>query len=175
MIRGFQNVSRRTVARKAQTGLAVAAVAALTVLMSACSAPADTEAEQGLQTDTEETVYADWLRDFQKCLSSEGIDLNIDSGSGGSIGIDTDDFDMEAFETAQNTCIDKVGEPPAQAGQMSDADQQEAASEFTKCLRSEGYDVPDPDPSGGAQMLPTDVDQEVLDKCMSASNASAGN
>jgi hypothetical protein len=98
--------------------------------------------------------------DFINCLRKQGLDvpdptvnadgtLSLAPPGGGATGGQPADRDPAIFQKAIAAC----GNPPASLTGGFNPDQpgfQDAALSFAKCMREKGYDVPDPDFSGGA-------------------------
>ena len=91
---------------------------------------------------------------FAECLRDEGLDVSdpgFSSGRGpGGIlrGIDRQDPEVQA---ALETCRPLIESARPELTDEEQAERQDAVLAFTKCLRSEGLDVSDPDFSGGGR------------------------
>lgn len=136
---------------------ALAAVPLLIGLFAGCSAEQDTKPSADSASDsagTSQQQYDAWNMKFRTCLKDKGVDVPDDPKQ----GLPLDDSSKDPMET----CMEEVGEPPAQAGQPSEQEQLDGIIRMNECLRERGYDVKDPTP-GEPIMLPniTPEDQEA--------------
>lgn len=177
---------RTATSRAARTTFSALAAAGVIALLAACGgAPASDDSSE-LKTGNEQAAYDDWQRDYNKCLSDEGIDMGAfetsavdggtatEDGSSGAMSsaqsITEGDIDIAAFEKASKACFDKLGEMPTPPGMPSPEEMQKSMLAFAKCMRDAGYDYPDPeiskDGSFSMQALAMDeFDPEVMNAC----------
>jgi hypothetical protein len=107
----------------------------------------------GSASDTEQELI-DWVQ----CMRDQGVDVpdpqvdadgNLTLGDGGpGLGGGGGGVDQEALQAASEVC----GEiPPGAFGgdQPDQTEVQDRLLEFAQCMRDNGYDMPDPDFSGG--------------------------
>jgi hypothetical protein len=118
----------------------------------------DDSSDDGSASDSEEELI-DWVA----CMRDEGIDvpdpqvdadgnLTLGPGLGGGGG----QVDPEALQDATDVC----GEVPQSAfgGERPDQTEiQDTLLEFAQCMRKNGYDMPDPNFSGGSAVNLTEV------------------
>lgn len=153
----------------------VLVVAALVVLVTACSRPGAQTPTQNRQQQAEARALA-----YSKCMRAHGVPNYPDpTTSGGGVGIQLSpnsgvDTQSPQFKAAQNDCKKLAPGPgtltPQQLAQVK-ADELKTA----QCMRSHGY--PDfPDPNGqGVIKLPPGIDQNAtqfrsaLQKCQKGS------
>lgn len=121
----------------------------------------DNSSDDGSANDSEEELI-DWV----ECMRDEGIDVpdpqvdadgNLTLGPGlGGGGGGGEQVDPEAVQDAMEVC----GEVPQSAfgGEQPDQTEiQDTLLEFARCMRENGYDMPDPDFSGGSTVNLTEV------------------
>jgi hypothetical protein len=158
--------------------LAVCAFALLVLLLAACGGggssndgvasasddasgsddSGDDSSDEGSASDSEQELL-DWVA----CMRDEGVDvpdpevdadgnLTLGPGLGGGGG----QVDPEAVQDATEVC----GDVPQSAfgGEQPDQTEiQDTLLEFARCMRENGYDMPDPDFSGGSTVNLTEV------------------
>jgi hypothetical protein len=167
--------------RGAQWILTVCALALLVLLLVACGGggsedgvaaasedtsgsddSGDDSSDDGSASDSEEELI-DWV----ECMRDEGIDvpdpqvdadgnLTLGPGLGGGGGGGGGQLDPEALQDATEVC----GEVPQSAfgGERPDQTEiQDTLLEFAQCMRKNGYDMPDPNFSGGSAVNLTEV------------------
>ena len=132
--------------------LAVLAVIAIAVLISACgsSAPAATGSGGG---GNNTAANAQKAVKFAECMRSNGVSEFPDPGASGKFTIDgiangsSLDPSTPAFKHAIAAC--KNLEPSGFMGHKRSAQEQEAALKFAQCIRANGVpDFPDPTANG---------------------------
>jgi hypothetical protein len=144
----------------------------LAVTAAACSGDdsdsqvASVDSEEAAETDGEvngasdSEVTEDEMLEYTECLRGQGLDVEdpvVDAdgnvsfgGFGGGVTPGSAEFTalMEQLQDAQEAC----GEPPGGgfAGRTGDdqTELQDTMLEFARCMRDNGYDMPDPDFSG---------------------------
>lgn len=179
-------LKKRPTSHGARNALAALAAAGIIAVLAACGgAPASNDSAE-LKTGNEQAAFDDWQRDYNKCLSDEGIDMGsfeataVDGGTASDDGssqpmesaqsITEGDIDIEAFEKASKTCTDKLGEMPTPPGMPSPEEMQKNMLAFAKCMREAGYDYPDPEVSKDGSismqaMAMDDFDPAVMEQC----------
>ncbi|NUT50430.1 MAG: hypothetical protein HOV94_24455 [Saccharothrix sp.] len=93
----------------------------------------------------------DRLREFARCMRSNGVDVP-DPAPGGKPGVSGKvDRTAPDFERAREACREFL---PG-GGDLStlDPEQWDRLREFAQCMRANGVDVPDPDPTSGKSGL----------------------
>lgn len=150
--------------------LLLPAVVALGLLASACGGPSEgatdgiaSAGDGGAATAASAKKNADPQQaglDFAQCMREHGVDVpDPTSGDGGMVMIGPGPGETHAggvhsgppagFEDADHECrhfLDGlIGDGPGPL----DAEQQDKALKFAKCMRDNGVDMPDPDFSGG--------------------------
>jgi hypothetical protein len=125
--------------------VAVLAVIAMVVLISACgsSAPAGTSSADNTAANAQKAVR------FAKCMRRNGVSNFPDPGASGKLTIDaiangsSVDTSTPAFNQAIGAC--KELEPAGFTGGRRTSQQQAAALKFAQCIRANGVsDFPDP-------------------------------
>lgn len=156
----------------------------LLLLLTGCSsdsgAGGDASGSGELSSGTEQQAFDEWNAAFDDCMKEQGIDLerfrsHADDGSGSSGESDgheaiaiPDDFDLALYESANETCTERVGAPPVPPGAPEQEELQEMMLAFAACMREAGYDYPDPEFDGGgavAAMPADEYDPADLDRC----------
>ena len=143
-------------------------VAALAVLAAACGGSAD--ADDGVASLDDSVVVAttdtaaaadlteeEALLAFTACLRDAGVDIDDPTvDADGNLRIarpnnaaENPDFDREAFGAARESCSQYL-EGVNLGFQAEDRTEiEDQLLEFAACMRDNGYDMPDPDFSGG--------------------------
>lgn len=175
-----------------KTAAVVFAGIAIAISLTACGTGGEqTGGADGLAVDNQEAAFTDWRIKFDACLKDQGVevqslqtsmnsgDSESDGGSGtgggetGAATLDMSGVDMDEFQKAYDSCLDKVGEPPVDPNMPSPEEMNEQMLAFAKCMRDAGYDFPDPEPVSGNGVAPAmrlggdDVDPAVMEKCSS--------
>ncbi|OJX97934.1 MAG: hypothetical protein BGO96_13610 [Micrococcales bacterium 73-15] len=166
--------SRRHPGRLLSAGIAALA---LTGLLTSCAADQSAQEDAELDTSNEQTDFDDWNRDFTACMADQGVDLPSGSGGDGVTMLDPGEVDMDELLSAQQTCYDQVGEPPASPDDPGVEEQNEAELAFAKCMRDAGYDFPDPGSSGSGTTTTTlegEVDPQDIMTCREAAGLGGG-
>jgi hypothetical protein len=147
----------------------VAGVAASGLLLAACGGDSGDDSgvaalgEDGAPAEdgsTDAAAIEEEMLNYTECLRDQGLDVEdpvIDANGNvtfGGPGPSADGAEgrqqfFEGLEAAEDVC----GQPPGGAfGDHGGADQTEvedALVEFAECMREAGFDMPDPDLSGG--------------------------
>ena len=101
---------------------------------------------------------------FAQCMREKGFDVP-DTGLTPENLKDTSD----AFNSALNECIDKVSGMTGDDSVVNDQAARETLVKGAECLRGLGYDVKDPDASGGINLQ--DIPQDAINKCFTQTGA----
>lgn len=140
-------------------------IAVLTLVLAACGGGSD-DGVASLETET--TVAADQavdietdneqaLTDFAQCMRDNGIDMDdptVDANGNLTFGGQSqqgniEEFDEDALQAAFEACEEHLA---GVAMGFTDTDLSEIEDtllEFTSCMREQGFDMADPDLSGG--------------------------
>ncbi|MER5966632.1 hypothetical protein [Streptomyces sp. NPDC002057] len=162
-----------TIRRITRTAAAPVLAAALALLATACSG-SDTSSSGSGRNDggvSEEGKKADQAFEHRKCLREQGLDVPEpkpgEQGVGLTIG--GDGMSKEKMEKAFKACQGKAaaagfGKEPTQADK-------DKALAFAKCMRENGFNMPDPKFDGGAQAampIPQGAEKQKFDKANKA-------
>lgn len=101
---------------------------------------------------------------FAQCMREKGFDVP-DTGLTAENLKDTSD----AFNSALNECMDKVSGMTGDDSVVNDQAARETLVKGAECLRGLGYDVKDPDASGGINLQ--DIPQDAINKCFTQTGA----
>jgi hypothetical protein len=146
---------------------AVACAAVLGLFGTACSDGSDSKSSKGSGTSAGKTDE-DKSVAFRKCLRDNGLKVDEPKGGGqdkksGTVAIGGGD--KSKVEKAMKACRDKA--PNGGAQELSQAEKDKALK-FAKCMRDNGYNMPDPKfgESGArkAQKVPTGEEKKKFDK-----------
>ncbi|MFJ2931278.1 hypothetical protein ACIO8G_00760 [Streptomyces sp. NPDC087219] len=162
---------RRIIRAAAATSLA----AALTLLATACSGSDSDSAGSGSGKDggsvSDEGKKADQAFEHRKCLREQGLDVPEpkpgEQGVGLTIG--GDGMSKEKMEKAFKACQDKAG--GAGFGKEPTQADKDKALAYAKCMRQNGFNMPDPKFDGGAQAampIPQGAEKQKFDKAAKA-------
>lgn len=166
----------RTTTKRSRLTLALAG-ASLLILLAGCADAGGSGGDGELSSSTDEQAFDEWSAVFDECMKEQGVDLeqfraqtSTENGEDEQASVTVpDDLDIQLFEKANETCLDEVGHPPAQAGAPDEEEWQENMLAFAACMREAGYDYPDPEfkGNGGAVVEhPADeYDPADLDHC----------
>ena len=100
----------------------------------------------------------------RQCMREKGFDVP-DTGLTPENLKDTSD----AFNSALNECMDKVSGMTGDDSVVNDQAARETLVKGAECLRGLGYDVKDPDASGGINLQ--DIPQDAINKCFTQTGA----
>lgn len=144
---------------------ALAAVALIIALFTACSAGDNKPASGDKKESSKIATFDDWQLAFAKCMRAEGLDVP-DPNKDGSMAV-TVPRDAGGFEKARKKCRTDLGEPPTPPGQKKQSKEQVLAEQLktAKCFRDAGFDVPDPK-ENMVSGLPANAPEDVLKKCI---------
>ena len=101
---------------------------------------------------------------FAQCMREKGFEVP-DTGLTPENLKDTSD----AFNSALNECMDKVSGMTGDDSVVNDQAARETLVKGAECLRGLGYDVKDPDASGGINLQ--DIPQDAINKCFTQTGA----
>lgn len=155
--------------------LALVGTILLTGLAACAPTPEATDRTDGFDSTSDEQAFEDWRLALDDCMAEAGFDLPSvavqgegEEGGGDAVSVDPGEVDLEALESAQEMCFEKVGQPPAQEGMPNDDEMHEMQLVFAKCMREAGYDYHDPTPGkgGAVSAMPADeFDPADVDRC----------
>jgi len=129
---------------------------------------------EGTKVDPEDAML-----DYTKCMREHGVDMP-DPGADGGTMIDLGEVDMATMKAADKACGDilKSVQQTAPSNNMDDGKFEEMLLAQAKCLRSKGYDVPDPVAQGGGGfsggVYPDNAHGPAFDKAMKECNDEVG-
>ena len=151
----------------AQTrALAVIAIT-LAAALSACGSTGSSTSSTSTKSPTAAATNAasgDPHLVFAQCMREKGFDVP-DTGLTPENLKDTSD----AFNSALNECMDKVSGMTGDDSVVNDQAARETLVKGAECLRGLGYDVKDPDASGGINLQ--DIPQDAINKCFTQTGA----
>lgn len=151
----------------AQTrALAVIAIT-LAAALSACGSTGSSTSSTSTKNPTAAATNAassDPNLVFAQCMREKGFDVP-DTGLTPENLKDTSD----AFNSALNECMDKVSGMTGDDSVVNDQAARETLVKGAECLRGLGYDVKDPDASGGINLQ--DIPQDAINKCFTQTGA----
>ncbi|MFE7511648.1 hypothetical protein ACFU8I_10545 [Streptomyces sp. NPDC057540] len=163
-----------TIRRIIRTAAAPSLAAALALFATACSGN-DPGAKEDASVN-EEGKKADQAFEHRKCLREQGLDVPEpkpgESGVGLTIG--GDGMSKEKMEKAFKACASKAG--GAGFGKEPTQADKDKALAYAKCMRENGFNMPDPKFDGGAQQampIPQGAQKEKFDKAAKACEGAA--
>ena len=152
---------------RAQTrALAVIAIT-LAAALSACGSTGSSTSSASTKSPSAAATNAassDPNLVFAQCMREKGFDVP-DTGLTPENLKDTSD----AFNSALNECMDKVSGMTGDDSVVNDQAARETLVKGAECLRGLGYDVKDPDASGGINLQ--DIPQDAINKCFTQTGA----
>ncbi|MEU2660748.1 hypothetical protein ABZ615_36220 [Streptomyces sp. NPDC007325] len=158
-----------TIRRIIRTAAAPSLAAALALFATACSGDAAGGKDAGSASD--EGKKADQAFEHRKCLREQGLDVPEpkpgEQGVGLTIG--GDGMSKEKMEKAFKACADKAG--GAGFGKEPTQADKDKALAYAKCMRENGFNMPDPKFDGGAQQalpIPQGAEKQKFEKAMKA-------
>ena len=152
-------------------GVAVVALA-LALLVSACGGTDGGSAGGGNTRDGAENAALEWA----ECMREHGVDVadpEVDSAGRLVITPDTDPPDprQPGFRRAMAACDDLMRKALPDPGDISKEEQarmRDAALEFTRCMRKQGIDMPDPSTSGRGVAIPVKPNDPAFQRAAEA-------
>ncbi|MGW3583809.1 hypothetical protein ACWDM8_21105 [Streptomyces rubiginosohelvolus] len=166
-----QTLSRRTASRARGRSLAAACVlaAALALTATACSGDGGGTKGGGSASDSKKTKE-DQALEHRKCLREQGLDIPEPKPGENGMGVTIDGGSMgkEKMEKAFKACEDKaVGGGPKE---MTQAEKDKAVA-YARCMRQNGFDMPDPKFDGGAMQAAPALKPKDMKKFEKANKA----
>ncbi|GGY51426.1 hypothetical protein OH797_15995 [Streptomyces anulatus] len=164
-------LSRRTTARSRGRSLAAACAmaAALALTATACSGDGGGTKDGGSASGTGKTEE-DQALEHRKCLREQGLDIPEPKPGQDGMGITIDGGSKgkEEMEKAFKACEDKaVGGGPKELTQA----EKDKMVAFARCMRENGFDMPDPKFDGGAMQAAPALKQKDMKKFEKANKA----
>ncbi|MFI0109033.1 hypothetical protein ACH4NW_11900 [Streptomyces globisporus] len=164
-------LSRRTASRARGRSLAAACalVAALALTATACSGDGGGTKGGGSASDSKKTKE-DQALEHRKCLREQGLDIPEPKPGENGMGVTIDGGSMgkEKMEKAFKACEDKaVGGGPKE---MTQAEKDKAVA-YARCMRQNGFDMPDPKFDGGAMQAAPALKSKDMKKFEKANKA----
>ncbi|MFI1783955.1 hypothetical protein [Streptomyces rubiginosohelvolus] len=166
-----QTLSRRTASRARGRSLATACAlaAALALTATACSGDGGGTKDGGSASDSKKTKE-DQALEHRKCLREQGLDIPEPKPGENGMGVTIDGGSMgkEKMEKAFKACEDKaVGGGPKE---MTQAEKDKAVA-YARCMRQNGFDMPDPKFDGGAMQAAPALKPKDMKKFEKANKA----
>ncbi|ALU95460.1 MULTISPECIES: hypothetical protein [Streptomyces] len=166
-----QTLSRRTAsrARGRSVAAACALAAALALTATACSGDGGGTKDGGSASDSKKTKE-DQALEHRKCLREQGLDIPEPKPGENGMGVTIDGGSMgkEKMEKAFKACEDKaVGGGPKE---MTQAEKDKAVA-YARCMRQNGFDMPDPKFDGGAMQAAPALKSKDMKKFEKANKA----
>ncbi|AWL86837.1 hypothetical protein AMK14_06540 [Streptomyces sp. TSRI0445] len=164
-------LSRRTASRARGRSLAAACAlaAALALTATACSGDGGGTKGGGSASDSKKTKE-DQALEHRKCLREQGLDIPEPKPGENGMGVTIDGGSMgkEKMEKAFKACEDKaVGGGPKE---MTQAEKDKAVA-YARCMRQNGFDMPDPKFDGGAMQAAPALKSKDMKKFEKANKA----
>ncbi|MEU2403077.1 hypothetical protein ABZ609_01885 [Streptomyces rubiginosohelvolus] len=164
-------LSRRTAARSRGRSLAAACAlaAALALTATACSGDGGGTKDGGSASDSKKTKE-DQALEHRKCLREQGLDIPEPKPGENGMGVTIDGGSMgkEKMEKAFKACEDKaVGGGPKELTQA----EKDKMVAYARCMRENGFDMPDPKFDGGAMQAAPALKQKDMKKFEKANKA----
>ncbi|MFF7013154.1 hypothetical protein ACFY9Y_31275 [Streptomyces fimicarius] len=166
-----QTLSRRTAARSRGRSLAAACAlaAALALTATACSG-GDGGTKDGGSASGSKKTKEDQALEHRKCLREQGLDIPEPKPGQDGVGITIDggSLSKKEMEKAFKACEDKaVGGGPKELTQA----EKDKMVAFARCMRKNGFDMPDPKFDGGAMQAAPALKQKDMKKFEKANKA----
>lgn len=166
-----QTLSRRTTARSRGRSLVAASAmaAALALTATACSGDGGGTKNGGSASESKKTKE-DQALEHRKCLREQGLDIPEPKPGENGMGVTIDGGSMgkEKMEKAFKACEDKaVGGGPKELTQA----EKDKMVAFARCMRKNGFDMPDPKFDGGAMQAAPALKQKDMEKFEKANKA----
>ncbi|MEV5583665.1 hypothetical protein AB0L39_34560 [Streptomyces parvus] len=166
-----QTLSRRTASRARGRSLAAAGAlaAALALTATACSGDGGGTKDGGSASDSKKTKE-DQALEHRKCLREQGLDIPEPKPGENGMGVTIDGGSMgkEKMEKAFKACEDKaVGGGPKELTQA----EKDKAVAYARCMRQNGFDMPDPKFDGGAMQAAPVLKSKDMKKFEKANKA----
>ncbi|MEV4429519.1 hypothetical protein ACN9M0_39220 [Streptomyces sp. R-07] len=157
-----------TIRRIIRTAAAPSLAAALALFATACSGSAPGGNDGSVN---EEGKKADQAFEHRKCLREHGLDVPEPKPGENGVGltIGGDGMSKEKMEKAFKACASKAG--GAGFGKEPTQADKDKALAYAKCMRENGFNMPDPKFDGGAQQampIPQGAQKEKFEKAAKA-------
>ena len=156
--------------RNGRTRVFVAAASVVCALgmVAACGGKSTTDAAPSATSATESAE--DYNLKFAQCLRDAGFNVSDPSANKDVRSEDTGG-DPAAFNAASQECEKKLGPAPgASSDDLNDPETLDAGVKMAECLRSEGYDVKDPEPGKGLSLDLGTIPDSAIQKCADATS-----
>ncbi|MER7519353.1 hypothetical protein [Streptomyces sp. NPDC126499] len=160
-----------TTRRITRAAAAASLAAALSLLATACSDSGTGSSAAGPSGGSEEGKKADQAFEHRKCLREQGLDVPEpkpgENGTG--LTISGDGMSKEKMEKAFKACQSKAG-GSGFGQELTQADKDKALA-YARCMRENGFNMPDPKFEGGGQQampIPKGAEKEKFDKAAKA-------
>ncbi|MEU0402933.1 hypothetical protein ABZ318_22350 [Streptomyces sp. NPDC006197] len=162
-----------TIRRIIRTAAAPSLAAALALFATACSGSA-AGGDDGNANG--EGKKADQAFEHRKCLREQGLDVPEPKPGENGVGltISGDGMSKEKMEKAFKACASKAG--GAGFGKEPTQADKDKALAYAKCMRENGFNMPDPKFDGGAQQampMPQGAQKEKFEKAAKACEGAA--
>ena len=143
--------------------MAILAIVSMLALASGCGSGQDDDKTGGGQPSPVKLSFEEYQLKYAQCMRDQGVDDYPDPNKpGGVIKID----DQDKYTDAQEVCVGKLGESPADPNAPDPAEQDEENAKMLKCLRTNGVEIPKAKPGSDTQPgIPTDIDPQIMKKC----------
>ncbi|MFJ9829204.1 hypothetical protein ACIRSU_33230 [Streptomyces sp. NPDC101160] len=163
-----------TIRRIGRAAAAGSLAAALALLATACSGSGPAGKDGGGGSGSEEGKKADQAFEHRKCLREHGLDVPEpkpgEKGVGLTIG--GDGVSKEKMEQAFKACQSKAGDGAGSGfGKGPTQADKDKALAFARCMRENGFNMPDPKFDGGgmqAMPIPQGAEKQKFDKAAKA-------
>ncbi|MFE7136724.1 hypothetical protein ACIQMO_10265 [Streptomyces sp. NPDC091406] len=167
-----QTLSRRTASRARGRSLAAACAlaAALALTATACSGDGGGGTKDGGSASDSKKTKEDQALEHRKCLREQGLDIPEPKPGENGMGVTIDGGSMgkEKMEKAFKACEDKaVGGGPKELTQA----EKDKAVAYARCMRQNGFDMPDPKFDGGAMQAAPALKSKDMKKFEKANKA----
>ncbi|MFI1655053.1 hypothetical protein ACH4ZU_09070 [Streptomyces sp. NPDC020472] len=158
-----------TIRRIIRTAAAPSLAAALALFATACSGSAPGGKDDG--SVSEDGKKADQAFEHRTCLREQGLDVPEPKPGENGVGltISGDGMSKEKMEKAFKACAGKAG--GAGFGKEPTQADKDKALAYAKCMRENGFDMPDPKFDGGAQQalpMPQGAQKQKFEKAAKA-------
>ncbi|APU12622.1 MULTISPECIES: hypothetical protein [Actinoalloteichus] len=117
--------------------------------------------------------FMEWQLSHASCMRDNGIDMPDPEGDAGSLSIELESVDTDAWMAASEICREELGDPPMVDDGRTPEERLEQQLETAACLRENGFDIADPQPDT-AMEIPADAPDEVLSECGIGMSTGAG-
>ncbi|MER8047510.1 hypothetical protein [Streptomyces sp. NPDC094032] len=157
-----------TMRRMTRVAAAGSLAAAFALFTAACSGAGSSGGDGG---GNEEGKQADQAFEHRKCLREQGLDVPEPKPGEKGVGITVggDGMSKEKMEAAFKACQGKAG-GAGFGKELTQADKDKALA-YARCMRENGFNMPDPKFDGNAQQalpIPQGAERQKLDKAAKA-------